>query len=1304
MSPTHFSANSIKSYGSLLPRDVLAKIQFDADFEGMSNASFQLEDDVRTQDAITEAWNQCQDLWRTFRAEKQLLEAGDPGTELTRERWLVPMLKVLDFTPEFVSSIDVGSTTHPISHVSGETALHLLGCGVPLNKKTSGVPGASKMGPHSTLQQFLNRSDEHLWGIVSNGMTLHVLRDTVSLTRQAYVEFDLEAMFNGAVFSDFRLFYKICHSTRFEGAPQSECLLERWIVNARESGIRAMDQLREGVESALCKLGTGFIIHPQNKALQESLTSGDLMPTEMYRYLMRIVYRFLFLFTAEDRDVLLLADTPPHRRDRFEKYYSTSRLRELADRPTSPGHSDLWDGFLALASVFNKSGGEPALGLPELGSFLWEEQSIGLLADSQIDNAELLSALQDLAFIKEGDNQRRVDFAALGAEELGSIYESLLELHPVADTKHFSFVEGAGSERKTSGSYYTPTELITELLNSALDPILEIAIKSPNPEEAILDLNVVDPACGSGHFLVAAAHRMARHLATARTGEPEPSPEITRTALRDVIGSCIYGVDLNEFAVELCKVNLWLEAIEPGKPLSFLEHRIQHGNALFGATPAAIAKGIPGEVFEEGFGDTKEIVSALKKRNKHEHATGQTIFGDGGPVRHTGRELTSLDGIGDYKLSSIREKESLFKDWKNSANYGHAKLTADAWCASFVIGKNEDTPALTQAIFERIRHQNEIGGDLFKEIEGLAKKHRFFHWHLAFPQIFNLGDATKQPGWGGGFDVILGNPPWETVLLKDKEFFATKAPHIATASTASDRKILISALNANCPRLWQQYQFAKQEFAHFSLYLRKSGIYPFCSRGTANLYKIFIELSQNLITSTGRIGMIVPPGIATEKGSADFFKHVTSNKTLNSLYSFDEKSPYFKPVQMRFCLLTLSGTWAPCSKNSFVFYALSTKELLDESRNFSLESNEFSLINPNTETCPTFRNKEDARIVKAIYSQIAILKSIDVVTNTNWNPALSRHFDKSNASLLFRTSNQLLGDGWTQEGNRWLKEDSFFFPLYEGKMFWHFDHRWSTFSSEKFRPVTLDEKMSPSFLAQPEFWVSKKEVDKKVSSSQSYIYGSRLISNVANKRTLTYSALPISGVSNSILSEVTSQPSSSLSLHVADHSSFVHDYVARQKMGGTNINIFVFEQLPNLSPTQLFPVLKFEDHVTELTVTAWDMVTDDQPQPYIWNEERRALIRSELDALMFHLYKIDRDDVSYIMDTFPGVCKDDVKEFGEYKTKRLILECYDRMAEFEAAGKPYETLLNPPPADPSLRHSLTSRPDWANLYLQQGLA
>ena len=497
------------------------------------------------------------------------------------------------------------------------------------------------------LQELLNRDDAYLWAILSNGATLRLLRDSTALVGSSYVEFDLEAIFDGELFSDFVLLYLTCHESRFaiqgDGGPAS-CYLEQWRGFAAEQGERALDQLRDGVQQAISILGTGFLSHPANPHLRGRLDprSADLKLDDFNRALLRLVYRMLFWFVAEDRGALLQPDPDDagtatraslrEARDRYAAYFSSARLRQLARRHRGGRHGDLFDAAQLVFDALGTEGGVPELALPGIGGIFESQRDDGTplpldepLAGARLSNEALLGAVRALSLVKprDGGAWRRVDFGNLGAEELGSVYESLLELIPRYDPEQLAYTLEtlAGNERKESGSYYTPTSLVECLLDSALDPLLDEACAHETPEErvsALLDITVCDPACGSGHFLVAAARRIAKRIAAEETGESEPPDAVVRAALRRVIGRCIYGVDINPMAAELAKVSLWLEALEPGKPLSYLDQNIRVGNSLLGVTPALLAEGLPDAAFTPIEGDDRKVAAALKKQNANE--------------------------------------------------------------------------------------------------------------------------------------------------------------------------------------------------------------------------------------------------------------------------------------------------------------------------------------------------------------------------------------------------------------------------------------------------------------------------------------------------------------------------------------------------------------------------------------------------------------------------------------------------------------------------------------------------------------
>jgi hypothetical protein len=498
---------TVRTEGAILPADLLQRIvDGDKELAGLSPASYHLLEGEKLNEAINRSWTRLRGAWVSFKAALERLPANDLGTSVIRDRFLLPLFQELGYGRlALTRAIAIEGKNYPISHSYQNTPIHLVGWQVDLDKRTAGAAGAARSSPHSLVQELLNRSNAHLWAFVSNGRKLRILRENISLTRQSFVEFDLEAMMSGEVYADFVLLWLLCHQSRVEAETPKHCWLEKWSQAAQDHGTRALEQLREGVEAAITALGQGFLSHPQNRELQHLLQSGVLSNQEYYHQLRRLVYRLLFLFVVEDRDALLDPTAAPVVKEQYLHYYSATRLRTLAERLRGTRHSDLFHG---LRVVMKSLGGQGCveLGLPALGSFLWSDEAIPALESCEIANSALLDAVRSLAFINDRHGRRPVDYKNLRSRELGSIYESLLELHPDIDVNAGTFRLKAvtGNRRKMTGCYYTPENLVQCLLNSALDPVLDEACRQPDPETAILNLKVCDTACWQWHFLTAA--------------------------------------------------------------------------------------------------------------------------------------------------------------------------------------------------------------------------------------------------------------------------------------------------------------------------------------------------------------------------------------------------------------------------------------------------------------------------------------------------------------------------------------------------------------------------------------------------------------------------------------------------------------------------------------------------------------------------------------------------------------------------------------------------------------------------------
>jgi len=1317
---------SARVVGSVVPGGLLSRVRTGTDLLGSASADYHLGAGESVRDAASRAWSYLQGTWASFRAALAASPETDRATTLTRERWSLVLLRELGFgrVPTApAGGVVVDDKAFGVSHLWEHVPLHLLGWRVELDRRSPGVAGAAQSSPQSMVQELVNRSDAHLWAVLCNGRVLRLLRDSRSLVGSSYVEFDLDTMFDGELFADFLVLFRLAHQSRFETLDGSElpaqCWMEKWRVTALDQGSRALDQLRTGVVTAIERLGSGFVRHPANGQLRVDLASAALSLDEFRHTLLRGVYRLLFLCVAEDRGLLLSPAADAVVRDRYLQYFSTARLRRLARRRLGTRHEDLWRSLAVVLDGLGSEAGRPELGLVGLGGLFdptggtRSDKSTDLLTSWELSNDALLDAVRALSILPPAKGRPRpepVDYRNLDAEELGSIYESLLEYIPRHDAaaQQFSLVRLAGNEKKTTGSYYTPSSLIEVLLESALDPVLDEAQQQADPRAGLLAVTVCDPACGSGHFLVAAARRIAKRVAALDTGDPEPGPIALRAALREVVGRCIYGVDVNPLAAELAKVSLWLETLEPGTPLAFLDAHIKVGNSLLGATPALIAGGIPSDAFKPITGDDRKLAAALVKRNTAEQAGQRGIFDEDGLHLGNGELAAAVAAasIPAASLVDVHRTAARYRRVIDSPTSRRARGVADAWCAAFLWRKTVSaSPPVTQRVlplFGREAHPN-VDTATVAEVGRLGSEYRFFHWHLEFPEIFAVPEtglaAGVTPGWTGGFSCVLTNPPWERLKLQEQEFFAALDPHVATAPNAAERRRRIAALEADHPELYAAFTEAKRRAEGESHWLRTSGRYPLTGRGDINTYAVFAETARTLIGPRGRMGVIVPTGIATDATTQYFFRDVVESSSLAALYDFENLRPLFENVDSRFkfSLLTLTGSLVREEAADFAFFVHDPVELATPGVRFALKPDEITLLNPNTGTSPIFRSRRDAEITLGIYRRVPILVKTGDAHGNPWGISFMRMFDMSNDSGLFRTREYLEAEGYTLDGNVYERGNERYLPLYEAKMIHQYDHRWASYDpGGAIFDVPAVDKLNARYTAMPRYWVDQFDVAFQAESvlDRGWFIGCRLIGRATDERSVVAGAYPASAVGNSL--GIFSTTARSDPVLVANFSALVLDYVARQKLGGINLNLFVTQQLPFLTPisyrepTPWCPALRLDDwinnRIDELIWTAWDAQSiadelgDDGP-PFVWDEGRRQLIQAELDATFFRLYGLERDEVDHVLGTFPIVRRKDHTKYGEYRTARLILEIYDAMANAIATGVPYQTVLDPPPGN-----------------------
>jgi hypothetical protein len=1093
---------TLRLEGALFLPDVLEKAALGTG-RLQTDADYGIPKGLKQKDEYSRAFQIASALWRHFapQMERADLDASHAtasfATELLRTALGYPVVGAS-------TGVTVGDRHYPVTHMASNglgkqlpivVAPHSLGLDdadprFGVRHADGSASGTRKKSAFQLMQELLNASPDHQWGLVTNGKTLRLLRDAATLTRPSYLDIDLADLLSGQRYAEFAYAWRLLHASRAglqaSSDPQAQppVVWEAWREAGQEEGTRVRNGLRLGVTQALLTFGNGFVQHPANANLREALHTGQLSQADYFAQLLRLIYRLIFVFSVEERGLLQTNAA-------YAQGYALARLRDLALRRRAKNRfDDLWQSvrivFKGLAQ------GEPRLGLPALGG-LFAPGQCPALDGAELSNAHLLAAMQSMRWAAQpGGNLAPIDYRNMGVEELGSVYESLLELVPQIDlpARSFGFVgltsEGSmsvtvsGNERKLTGSYYTPDSLVQELIQSALVPVMEerIASQSDNPVEALLSIKVCDPACGSGHFLLAAARKLAERLATLRSDDGVVTPASYRHALREVIARCIYGVDRNPMAIELARTALWLEGFEEGRPLSFLDHHLQVGDALLGLTDLnTLEQGIGKDAYKPLAGDDKDTCKALAKNNalavkqlQREVDSGQLTlqFADDKGLT----ALKTLESMPADTPEQVQAKEQAYQTFLAQAVDSTMAHAADLYAAAFILPKTPDTlatvPTTETLIHELSPHpKSEKHQAMVQAANTACQAAKVFHWPLAFPQVFAAG----------GFDCVLANPPWEVSQMGEEEFFAARAADIASLQ-GDQRKQAIKALEKTNPMLWGEYQEASHRIAATNVFYRESGRFPLTAVGKLNTYPLFSETILQIKSAAGRAGFIVPTGIATDDSTKLFFGHISQSGQLASLYDIENRAKLFEAVdsRMKFCLLTVGQS--PVAE--FVCFASQPSQLTDTRRRFSLTPQEFQLINPNTLTCPMFRSERDAELTKKLYRSAPVLIKEAVYVEEGSkrklvSPEVNPWGIRFSQGLFNMTSDSALFKNEPSEQR---------YPLYEAKLIHQFDHRFATFiltanmanADWPSRDVTLNEKSSPHHAVTPRYWVDKREV------------------------------------------------------------------------------------------------------------------------------------------------------------------------------------------------------------------------------------
>ena len=638
----------------------------------------------------------------------------------------------------------------------------------------------------------------------------------------------------------------------------------------------------------------------------------------------------------------------------------------------------------------------------------------------------------------------------------------------------------------------------------------------------------------------------------------------------------------------------------------------------------------------------------------------------------------------------------------NESVNGKIKLEAEVPYTKTVTRALQEIEAMEYAEKGKtfLTYYRELSKDFKSEVKRIAEEQRFFHWCVEFPEVFA---ANK------GFDVMCGNPPWDKIKVEDKKWFEShNRADIVNAGTASLRKEAIEALQTSDPTLYKEYAKALADAEALSRFARLAGRFDLTATGDIDLYPMFAELCLSF--SKEAWGLVLPTGIAMNDSNKAFFSKLIDENRLISLYDFENREKLFDiDSTNHFCLLTIGKEQDTPRTVKGGFFLTRLDHLLDPRRIYTLQTSDFARLNPNTKTCPIFRTSRDAKLTAKIYRNSTILYN-ETTGDNPWNVKFSRMLDMSNDSYLFRTYAQLTAQGATLNGNTFTTADGkTYVPLYEGKMIWHYNHHYGTWPTEGERPNSInmpseDELANPDSCIMPWYWVPLATVKERLVKydkdgnvvwewKHNWMLCFRDISKSTNERTIIATIVPKQGFNNKtpIIFEESGILDGTIMCGIL--SSIVFDYVTRQKVGGKSMNFFYVKQFPVLTPEHIPSAMQWQivKRVAELCYfnhdmdgwasELWEEMNEEQraelpqlgaQQPWIYNPERRAILQAELDAIFAHLYGLNTEDLRYILDpedvcgkgcineTFRVLKDNEIRQYGEYRTKRLVLEAWNK--------------------------------------------
>lgn len=1238
--------------------------------------------------------------------------------------------------------------------------------------------------PSAQMLRYLRRVDDLTfgglrWGILTNGAIWRLYYQGARSVADQFFEIDLEALIRTAeglheadeqnISEDddhwLRVFSLMFQRESF--APSS--------VDETTFHLRALDKGRfyeERVTRGLSDVvfSTVFPILASSIAAKRPNTDLD----DVRHATLIVLYRLLFIFHAEDRGLLPVDDIRYGHYALRDKIRVEVRLQKEKGRPFSDLQDRIWAAIDSLSRAIDR--GDPSIGLPPYNGGLFDCKATLILDGISIPDSVMAEVVDLLSFESRDSEHFYINYRDLSVQQLGSVYERLLEYELRRDPKNGVSVRPNSFARKASGSYYTPDSLVELILRETLDPLIndristfqkefsklaktniddkekKLRLREFDPASAILSLRICDPAMGSGHFLVSLVDYLSDTLIDVIAesasmvdweGDPYVSPVVERVASvrstvktqaeennwvldaeqlddrhiirRMILKRCVYGVDKNPMAVELAKVSLWLHTFTAGAPLSFVDHHLCCGDSLFGESVGRVLKrlNLAGQEFlisdalseASSSAQPMQDIELLMDAEIEEANKSAEIYRKIMSKTEAMNKFMQLLHAMDWLCPPRRSGNAIIQAWLDGlfgdpfeiARTGIMNVSEmnEADERGKKDGKLSPKP-LTKA--DAIKFES-----LLAEALEIIEEERFLNWEIAFPGVWQEWDKERT----GGFDAIIGNPPWDLYQFQEVPWLEFRDPDAPTANRKSDREKRLKYLKKKGDPLWDEFNKAEKRLKQ-GVSVIKHDEYSFVwnNKGRMDLYKLFVERAIQLLAPGGLVGFLVKTGIATDFGTSEFFKNHVNLKTIKIMLGFKNRK-LFDDVHKSEnpCVFVISNS-RKFEKISCAFGLKSVDDLKNPEKRYTLSDEDFRKFNPNTKSSPKFQERRDFEIVSKIYDSKPILHLHEHNSVPRFPVIYKQMVNLNKFDDKLRTRSQLEeNEGAVPvELNRFQTKNDIWLPVYEGKMVQAYDHRAAGVRIEEKNVIRKaqkdillsEEKSDPSRYPTPRYYICRSDTPWVNSDEWTVAFKETTDTTVA--RTMIATVLPLCGAATTVpvlsLKDDVEDRSSVASVVLANLNSIPFDYVARQKVPGIHINWYVLEQMPiipfdEIRQTNFGAVCAWDlicKIVLELTYTAHDLApfardmghVDESSgeilDPFEWNDERRFRLKTKIDAVYFHLYGIfdpeNREqsiyDIRHIYSTFDTIERREVKNHGRYLSRDLAIAYCNALA----AGTP----------------------------------